>query len=164
MTETNGIAYEIDPTRQERIYFPEFRNKIFYCMYAGNISPTERLYIDTNDNNRQYIKTLEPIDDTLYVGFGDSKDVICSNTLPVYPVFIETTCEPGVYYTNSNGDTFYRKFFPKEEEYKDISLRYSDSYQSFLGPDQCCPHTDMLLISGFFHIGETCRERTQQFN
>lgn len=51
MTETNGIAYEIDPKRQQRIYFPELENKIFYCMYAGNISPKERLYIHTNDNN-----------------------------------------------------------------------------------------------------------------
>lgn len=65
LTKTNGLTYKLDPKKQlvpssciEHRNFPKDKE----LLYAGYISPTERLYINPQ-TKEQFIKILEPLDD-----------------------------------------------------------------------------------------------------
>ena len=61
LTKTNGLTYKLDPIKQQE---PSFigEPQDTQLVYAGYISPNERLYIDPK-TKEQYIKVLEPIHD-----------------------------------------------------------------------------------------------------
>ena len=61
LTKTNGLTYKLDPIKQQE---PSFigEPQDTQLVYAGYISPNERLYIDPK-TQEQYIKVLEPIHD-----------------------------------------------------------------------------------------------------
>ncbi len=60
LTKTNNISYKIDTNKTEKTLAGISLDK--ELIYVGYISPTKRLYVDKN-NNQQFIKTLEPIND-----------------------------------------------------------------------------------------------------
>lgn len=106
---TNKILYALDSNQQQESLlienYKEFVINDIPLLYAGSISPLERVYINPEDNS-SYLKTLTLLDDSFYI--TDDKLITNQNIDPVFPIVYRLEGEfidnPGYYtvYTNSN--------------------------------------------------------------